>query len=64
MANSVAHFEIIQLSFDSDDVEGFYDAREANGVTFSMPPAPLHGTTMARFLDCEGAETSVGQTPK
>jgi predicted enzyme related to lactoylglutathione lyase len=51
----------IQLSFGSEDLDGFYAAREANGVVFSMPPSPLHGTTIARFLDCEGAEVSVGK---
>jgi len=54
----------IQLSFHCDDVEAFYAGGEANDVTFTMPPTPLHGTTMARFLDCEGAETSLGQTPR
>ena len=52
----------VQLSFGTTDVDGFYSAREKNGVTFTMPPTALHGTTMSRFLDCEGAETSLGQT--
>jgi len=51
----------VQLSFGSDDLEAFYAARAANGVTFTLPPTPLHGTTIARFLDCEGAEVSVGR---
>ena len=51
----------IQLSFAADDLAAFYAAREENSVRFTMAPTPLHGTTMARFLDCEGAETSVGQ---
>ena len=50
----------VQLAFGSEDLEGFYAGREANGVTFVMPPTPLHGATIARFLDCEGAETSIG----
>jgi lactoylglutathione lyase len=50
----------VQLSYRTEDVQEFYAAREANGVTFTMSPTPLHGTTMARFRDCEGAETSVG----
>ena len=49
----------VQLGFNTDDLAGFYDAREANGVSFTSPPAPLHGQTIARFLDCEGAETGV-----
>jgi lactoylglutathione lyase len=51
----------IQLAFSSSDLDGFYEARDENGVKFTMPPTPLHGTTIARFLDSEGAETSVGR---
>jgi predicted enzyme related to lactoylglutathione lyase len=51
----------IQLGFNTADLDGFYGARDKNGVTFVMPPTPLHGTTIARFLDSEGAETSVGR---
>lgn len=51
----------VQLSFGTNDVEAFYSARDKNGVTFTLPPTPLHGTTMSRFLDCEGAETSLGK---
>ena len=50
----------VQLGFATDDLAGFYAAREANGITFTQPPTPMHGQTIARFLDCEGAETSVG----
>ena len=50
----------VQLGFNTDDLAGFYEAREANGVTFTAAPAPLHGATIARFLDSEGAETSIG----
>ena len=49
----------VQLGFASEDLSAFYAAREANGITFTMPPAPQHGTMLARFLDCEGAETTV-----
>jgi catechol 2,3-dioxygenase-like lactoylglutathione lyase family enzyme len=49
----------VQLGFRSDDLDGFYGAREANGVEFTMPPTPQHGQTLARFRDCEGAETTV-----
>jgi hypothetical protein len=37
----------------------FYAAREANGVTFTQAPTPMHGSHVARFLDSEGAETSL-----
>jgi lactoylglutathione lyase len=50
----------VQLGFGTDDLTGFYDAREANGVTFTQPPTPMHGAMIARFLDSEGAETSIG----
>ena len=49
----------VQLGFGADDLAAFYAAREANGVTFTAPPAPMHGSMIARFLDSEGAETSV-----
>ncbi|HEY5712811.1 MAG TPA: VOC family protein [Allosphingosinicella sp.] len=50
----------VQLGFASDDLDAFYAAREANGITFTQDPMMLHGSRIARFLDCEGAETSVG----
>jgi lactoylglutathione lyase len=50
----------VQLGFGTDDLAGFYAAREANGVNFTQEPTPMHGHTIARFLDCEGAETSIG----
>jgi predicted enzyme related to lactoylglutathione lyase len=49
----------VQLGFGADDLAAFYAAREANGVAFTAAPAPMHGSTIARFLDSEGAETSV-----
>ena len=51
----------VQLGFGADDLEGFYAAREANGVTFTQPPTELFGSTVARFLDCDGAENSLGR---
>jgi lactoylglutathione lyase len=50
----------VQLGFGSEDLAAFYDARETNGVTFTQPPTEMHGRTIARFLDSEGAETSLG----
>jgi lactoylglutathione lyase len=49
----------VQLGFATDDLDGFYAARETNGITFTQAPAMMHGTAIARFLDCEGAETSI-----
>jgi lactoylglutathione lyase len=50
----------VQLGFAADDLAAFYAAREANGVTFTQEPREMHGQTIARFLDSEGAETSLG----
>ena len=50
----------VQLGFGSDDLDAFYAAREANGVTFTSPPTAMHGSRIARFLDSEGAESSLG----
>ena len=49
----------VQLGFGTDDLAAFYEAREANGITFTQAPTPMHGVDIARFLDCEAAETSV-----
>ena len=49
----------VQLGFNTDDLAAFYAARGANGVTFTDPPRSVHGHSIARFLDCEGAETSI-----
>lgn len=48
-----------QLGFASDDLAAFYAARDANGISFTMPPTEQHGSTLARFMDSEGAETTV-----
>ena len=49
----------VQLGFGTEDLDAFYAAREAKGVSFTQPPTPMHGVRIARFLDCEGAETSI-----
>jgi lactoylglutathione lyase len=49
----------VQLGFNTDDLAAFYAARAANGVTFTDPPHNMHGHIIARFLDSEGAETSI-----
>ena len=48
-----------QLGFRVADVAGFYAEQGAAGIKFTSPPTPLHGQTIARFLDSEGAECSV-----
>ena len=49
----------VQLGFRAEDMDAFYAAREAHGVTFTSPPTPLHGSRIARFLDSEGTETGL-----
>ena len=49
----------VQLGFASPDLDGFYEARDANGIEFTMPPTDQHGQRLARFRDSEGAETTV-----
>jgi lactoylglutathione lyase len=49
----------VQLGFRAEDLDAFYAAREANGIEFTQEPTPMHGVRIARFLDCEGAETSI-----
>ena len=49
----------VQLGFRTGDLDAFYAAREANGIAFTQAPTPMHGVNIARFRDCEGAETSV-----
>lgn len=49
----------VQLGFNAPDLPGIYAAREKEGLNFASPPADLHGTLLARLLDCEGAEISL-----
>ena len=51
----------VQLGFGTEDLAGLYDAREANGLAFTLPPTPQHGAPIGRFLDCEGVECSIGK---
>lgn len=49
----------VQLGFHTEDLDAFYAAREANGISFTQAPTLMHGIRLARFLDSEGAETGV-----
>ncbi|OJY69742.1 MAG: hypothetical protein BGP16_08325 [Sphingobium sp. 66-54] len=42
------------------DLDVFYEARTVNGIVLVRPPTELPGRRIARFLDSEGWETSVG----
>ena len=47
------------LGFGAPDVHAFHQAMSAAGVRFTKLPEPLHGTTLAEFVDSEGARCSV-----
>jgi catechol 2,3-dioxygenase-like lactoylglutathione lyase family enzyme len=49
----------VQLGLGSDDLAGFYGRRGDLGIDFTQPPTDMHGTQIARFRDCEGAEVSI-----
>ncbi len=48
-----------QLGFGTDALDRLYAERETRGIAFTMPPADLHGQRIARFVDPDGAETSI-----
>jgi predicted enzyme related to lactoylglutathione lyase len=50
----------VELAFASEDLDAFYAARDQLGIQCIMPPTDLPGRRIARFLDSEGAEISVG----
>ncbi len=49
----------VQLGYGADDLDGFYAARDAKGVTFTEPPRDQFGRRIATFLDSEGAECRI-----
>ena len=51
----------VELGLRVDDLDAFKAEAEAKGVVFTMPPTDMHGTRIARFRDCEGAEVSVSE---
>ena len=50
----------VQLGLGTDDVDRFFQEGQQAGVKFTSEPTDMHGTRIARFLDCEGAEVSIG----
>jgi predicted enzyme related to lactoylglutathione lyase len=50
----------VQLGLGTEDIDNFYSSGQASGLTFTQPPQDVHGTRIARFLDPEGSEISVG----
>ena len=52
----------LQLGFGVTDIQTFYDKMVGSGVEFTMRPTKLEfGALLARFLDSEGAECTVGE---
>lgn len=49
----------VELGFAVDDLDRFWRDGQLNGIKFTNAPKDVHGTRIATFLDCEGAETSV-----
>jgi predicted enzyme related to lactoylglutathione lyase len=47
------------LGFGTPDVQAFHQALTAAGVRFTRAPEPLHGVTLAEFVDSEGGRCSV-----
>lgn len=47
------------LGFGTPDVHAFHRTLTATGVRFTRVPEPLHGVTLAEFVDSEGARCSV-----
>lgn len=48
-----------QLGFRTPGLREAYEARDANGLVFTQPPTPQHGTEIARLHDSEGVEISI-----
>ena len=51
----------VRLGFGVSDLGAFYVRLSAAGVTFTQPPTHEEGRLLARFLDPQGKEISVGQ---
>ena len=52
----------LQLGFGVADVQTFYNKMVGSGVEFTMRPTKSEfGALLARFLDSEGAECTVGE---
>ncbi len=47
------------LGFGTPDVRGFHAAMTGKGVRFTRAPEPLHGVTLAEFVDPAGARCGV-----
>lgn len=48
-----------QVGFSVPDIAAFYADKSGQGIEFISPPTPLHGQTLAKFKDSDGAECSL-----
>ena len=48
-----------ELGFSTGEIDAIHRKLAAQGVIFTRPPTDEHGTKLATFLDCEGAEVSL-----
>ena len=46
-------------SFNDSAYAGMSRAKDELGISFTQAPTEMHGTSIARFRDVDGAETSV-----
>jgi predicted enzyme related to lactoylglutathione lyase len=51
----------VELGFTVPDVQAFHREMAGKGIQFTKLPALEHGSWVARFIDVEGNECSVGQ---
>jgi catechol 2,3-dioxygenase-like lactoylglutathione lyase family enzyme len=51
----------VQLGLATGDLDHFYAEGQAKGLTFTAPPADMHGTRLARFRDIDGAEITISE---
>ena len=49
----------VQLGLGTPDLAAFHANAEAQGVVFTSPPREMHGTSIARVRDPDGAEISI-----
>jgi lactoylglutathione lyase len=48
-----------ELGFRVPDIAAFYAQKSGKGIVFTSPPTPLHGQTIAKFADTDGAQCSL-----
>jgi catechol 2,3-dioxygenase-like lactoylglutathione lyase family enzyme len=48
-----------EIGFTTQNLQALYQARGANGLTFTVAPKTQGGDLLANILDCEGAEVSL-----